>query len=245
MKLISFFIGTDALLISRWNFPCRLHRRLYQIYFRIRTWALDFFVDEYWVPHADLEYELRSAGITKPIKIRKLDLKYREKIEKIEHDTFNILFYWHGDRGNAKLWRWIYGYDVFLEIKRRLGEKVYWVVVNGEAPMVAVFPVVDFYLRVNRHDGYSRLIDECGIQEIPYYWSRTEPDAEEAIAGIKAEIYLKANGGSERHAKELLDLLREKQLDYGRPMSVEEYSTMTYLSHKLGRKMGSPEEAKK
>ena len=188
MKLISFFIGTDALLISRWNFPCRLHRRLYQIYFRVRTWVLDFFVDEYWVPHADLVNELRSAGIMKPIEIRKLDLKYLEKIEKIEHDTFNILFYWPGDRGNAKMWRWIYGYDVFLEIKKKLDTKVFWIIVRGGADLEGIFPRVDFYLRVNRHDGYSRLIDECDIQEIPYYWSRTEPDIEKALAAIEKTI---------------------------------------------------------
>jgi len=188
MKLISFFIGTDALLISRWNFPCRLYKRLYQIYVRIRTWLLDPFVDEYWVPHADLIYELRSAGIKKPIKIRKLDLKYRKKIEKKEHDTFNILFYWPGDQKNAKLWRWIYGYDVFLEIKKRLGDKVWWIVINGEADMEGVFPIVDFYLRLNRHDGYPRLIDECNIQEIPYYWSRIEPDIDKALVVINKSI---------------------------------------------------------
>jgi len=188
MKLISFFIGTDVLLISRWNFSCRLYKRLYQIYIRVRTRLLDPFVDEYWVPHPDLVYELRSAGITKPIKIKSLDLKYLEKIEKIEHDTFNILFYWPGDRGNAKLWRWIYGYDVFLEIKKRLGTKVWWIIVHGEADLKGVFPIVDFYLRVNRHDGYSRLIDECDIQEIPYYWSRTEPDIDKALSAIEETI---------------------------------------------------------
>ena len=191
MKLISFFIGTDALLISRWKFPCRPYKRIYQVFIRIRTWFLDFFVDEYWVPHEDMIEELRSFGIKKRIFVRHLDMNYTEKIPKIKHEGFNVLFYWAGDRGNAKFWRWIYGLETFHKIKKELGDEVRWIVADGNLDLNEFFPLVDFYLRVNNHDGYSRLIDECDIQGIPYYWNRTDPDAEEAIATIRREVVRK------------------------------------------------------
>jgi len=184
MKLIAFFQGTDALLISRWNFPCRPYKRLYQIWMRIKIKLLNPFINEYWVDHSGLERELRKAGITKIVKLRPDELWYPEPIKKIKHKEFNILYYYPGDRGNAKLWRWVYGYDIYLELKQKL-KNVHWIVVNGTADMMEVLPVIDFYLRPNRHDGASRLRQECEINNIPYYWTREKPNISEIIKQIE------------------------------------------------------------
>ena len=69
-----------------------------------------------------------------------------------------------------------------------VGENINFIVVDGSRNMKDVFPVVDFYLRPNRHDGASRLRRECEIQEIPYYWTRRDPSVKEAMEAIY-EVY--------------------------------------------------------
>ena len=153
---------------------------------------LDFIVDEYQVDHAVLISDLRKFGIKGRIKVTPAELWYTEPLEKQAHAGFNVLYYWSGDKNNPKLWRWIYGYDIYLELKSRL-PFVNFILVDGTQDMTQVFPIIDFYLRPNRHDGSARLRRECEIQNIPYYWSQSDPSflaAEHAISiiiGIKGE----------------------------------------------------------
>jgi len=128
--------------------------------------------------------ELRSAGIKKKIVVHLDDLKYKNPIPKIPHNRFTILYYWPGDRDNASMWQWIYGYDIYQQIRLRLGDKVDWIVIIANQDMKPIFPIIDFYLRPNRHDGSSRLRRECEIQGIPYYWTRKNPDIKQAIQYI-------------------------------------------------------------
>ena len=121
MKLIAFFQGTDALLISRWDFPCLLRKRFYQIWVRVRTKLLNPFVTEYWAPNSDIAEELRKAGIKKHIRVQKDNVTYPDPFDKKEHEGFNVLYYWPGDGDNKRLWRWIYGYDIYLYAKKILG----------------------------------------------------------------------------------------------------------------------------
>ena len=59
-----------------------------------------------------------------------------------------------------------------------------WIRVDGKQDMAKIYPIVDFYLRPNRHDGNPYMIKECEANNIPYYWSKENPniiDAYEAI----------------------------------------------------------------
>ncbi len=183
MKLISYYSGTDSLILVEFP-PTKPYKYLYMIACRIRAKLLDLIVDEYQVDHEALIKDLRRFGIKGRIKVVSDPVQYTEPLRKKKHQGFNILFYYPGDRGNSKLWRWIYGYDIYLELKFQLPD-VNFVVVNGKQDMNKVFPIIDFYLRPNRHDGASRLRQECDIQKIPYYWTQREPDINEARSAIE------------------------------------------------------------
>ena len=54
--------------------------------------------------------------------------------------------------------------------------------------MEEVFPIIDLYIHPNRHDGYSRLIRECDIQNIPYYWTHENPNYNQLKAKVAESI---------------------------------------------------------
>jgi hypothetical protein len=57
--------------------------------------------------------------------------------------------------------------------------------VDGSQDMSKIYPITDFYLRPNRHDGSSRMIRECEINEIPYYHSTKKPDIFDITVKLK------------------------------------------------------------
>lgn len=187
MKLIAFFQGTDSLFLIAWP-PSKLYKRLYQVWIRLKTRLLNLIVNEYWADHEKIKQNLLDFGIIKPIQVRQDDLWYPKPFPKKSHRGFNVLYYYPGDRANPKLWRWIYGYDIYQIIRNELKERVRWVVLNGSFDMSDIFPIIDFYLRPNRHDGSSRLRRECEINKIPYYWSQENPSILEALRQIEATL---------------------------------------------------------
>ena len=109
------------------------------------------------------------------------------KYPKVEHEGFNILYYWPATRkkkGNRVFFEWLYGYDVFAELIWLIPQATF-VIVDGTKDMKEIYPIVDFYLRPNRHDGYPFMVKECIAQDIPFYWSCKEPDITEAYLSIK------------------------------------------------------------
>ena len=121
-------------------------------------------------------------GTNKWITVMPDKLKYTEKLAKEPHPVFTILYY-IPEGGDRAFKEWLYGYDIFLKVQEALPDLNYEIV-SGDSCMRYVYPHVDFYLRPNRHDGHPRIVDECEIQDIPYYWTKKNPSAEGAIAEI-------------------------------------------------------------
>jgi hypothetical protein len=48
-----------------------------------------------------------------------------------------------------------------------------------------IYPLIDFYLRPNRHDGDPRMVRECIENGIPYYHSKSDPSVNDAIIKLK------------------------------------------------------------
>ena len=122
----------------------------------------------------------------KPFKVLVDPPLYPNKIKKIEHDDFNVLFYLPVTK-NQKFTDWVYGDDIARNVMSRYGDdtSVFFIYVFGNDDMNRIYPEIDFYLRPNRHDGNPRMIMECEINRIPYYWSKENPDIDEIIKQIE------------------------------------------------------------
>lgn len=181
MKL--YFTGSDTMLLN--EFPKQLPRRkiFYVLLYRFFIWLSRFCTEEYWVVHEHLIKELKGI---KREKIKVVQHPYNEtKFPKVEHKGFTVLYYIPKD--SDKWNEWIYGYDIFQQVRSyywRYNE-VKFMIINGTQDMSQVWPVTDFYLRCNRHDGGARLVDEAKVNEVPYYWSYENPSVEEIIKSIE------------------------------------------------------------
>lgn len=195
MKL--FWQGTDALFLV--DYPKALKgKRLYVHSLRIFTRIAERFINAHQVDHELLKQHLIEFGVKKPIEIRKDNLKY-SRLEKIKHDGFNILFHYPINKRpywNPEFINWLYGYDIHLRLKDELKNKVNWILSSGYMDLSTIYPVVDFLLRPTRHDGSARMVQECRINNIPYYWSQQNPDYEKAR--LEIEKHLKKQN-SEQH----------------------------------------------
>lgn len=183
MKLL--WTGTDALY--QVSFPpfISFRVRLKILYQRILIKLINRYIQEHYVDSNLQKYELEKIGF-KNIKVVKDVLKHTKKMQKQDHDWFNVLYYYplrEENFKNKKLIDWIYGKDIFDELVERI-DGVSWLIVDGTQDMTEVFPITDFYVRPNRHDGASRLRQECKINDIPYYWSQQQPNTNEIIAKI-------------------------------------------------------------
>ena len=103
---------------------------------------------------------------------------------KKKHKGFNVYYFFPKGKKNPKFIEWLYGYDVIQELQKRI-TNVNWIRLDGSNDMSKGFPIMDFYIRPNRHDGASRLRQECEINNIPYYWSQENPDIEEICKLLK------------------------------------------------------------
>lgn len=194
MKL--YWTGTDSLMLidlSRRSF----RKKLVWLLFRIIVKVLDkFYVESHYVDHSLLKDRLKKFKVSKPIVVLSDQIQHKNKYTKKAHSKFNLLYYMPHKTSDTSFWKWVYGYDVYLKIKDNLsGMNINWIEVDGSKDMNKIYPIVDFYLRPNRSDGASRMRQECEIQGIPYYWSQTNPNHQEAIKKIKKE-YEKKNSSS-------------------------------------------------
>ena len=122
-------------------------------------------------------------------------VKYKNPVEKIPHDGFNVLFYASmGDGTNNKFKRWVYGVDIYEAVKAHYAKEncgwpgygINFIYTDGKYNMNQVFPVIDVYIRPTRHDGAPCLVRECRINNIPVFWSnREDVTAQEVIAFIE------------------------------------------------------------
>lgn len=160
-----------------------------RIFFERIFWRLaEYLIEEHYADHELVKQNLKRAGFKKKISVvpdRPPYMKAR-KFKKKKHKGFNVLYYCPNPnkRNNPKFIRWLYGWDIYKQLRDEL-DGINWIVVDGSEDMSEIFPVVDFYLRPNRHDGASVLRQECEINNIPYYWSQQNPDINKAKEEIE------------------------------------------------------------
>ena len=189
MKLL--WTGTDSLMlldVSRQP----LKKKIYWIIFRVLARIIDVFADEHYCDSENVADNVRKFGMKKKISVVPDKLNHTDKYPKIDHDGFNVIYYLPNCNKDKKFKEWLYGYDVFKKISSTM-PYVNFVILDGTNNMEEIYPLTDFYLRPNRHDGASRMVQECKIQQIPYYHSVTDPNFEEAIKSIN-EAYRKQLG---------------------------------------------------
>lgn len=185
-----YWTGTDALCLVEYPPFIRFRYKCKIFVMRIVARLMDYFADEHYIDSEFLRKHLVKFGMKKPIRVVELPLKHTKPYKKVKHKGFNILFY-KPPKIKSNFRAWVYSYDIFEKVKERI-KNVNWMIVDGSQDLKKIFPIVDFYLRCNRHDGSSRLRRECEIQKIPYYHSQENPDIKNIIRIIKKYKYLKA-----------------------------------------------------
>jgi len=189
MKL--YWTGTDSLMLIDTS-KRGLRKRLYWALFRLFVRVVEFFIEGHFCETDHNRAHLIEFGMRKPIWIvQNVDVEHAEKYTRQPHEGFYVLYY-RPKRQDQGFLDWLYGYDIFQKVKQYFlnREDIYFWEVDGTEDMRSVYPMVDFYLRPNRHDGFSRMRKECEIQGIPYYHSRTLPDYHEIIEKIDHEYLL-------------------------------------------------------
>ncbi|KKM64873.1 hypothetical protein LCGC14_1496960 [marine sediment metagenome] len=166
--------GTDVLMLNNRR-KRKLLKRPYWIAFRLLVKFLDMTIIEGHLTNCELlKKELIEFGFKKPIEIQLTPLKHNEKYKKTPHETFNVLYY-APEQSDQKFIDWLYGLDLIRRLEKQYSHPVQFVSVDGKDDMERIYPKIDMYIRPNRHDGFSRMVRECEIQEIPYYWSQENP----------------------------------------------------------------------
>ena len=183
MKL--FWTGTDTLMLLDLS-QRKLLKKPYWLIFRIIVKILDrFCIEGHFTNSELLKRDLQKFGVKKPIEIHQTPLLHSEAYPKIRHDGFNVLYYCP-PRSDPKFRDWLYGIDLIRKLKKALPQ-INFFCADKSLDMAEVYPLMDFYIRPNRHDGNSRMIRECEIQNIAYYWSNENPDYFEMTQAIEDE----------------------------------------------------------
>lgn len=186
--------GTDSLMlidVSRRTWK----KKLYWMAFRVLVRLLDVFVECHYADAENIADNLRKFGLNKPIEVKRDHIKHTEKFPKVSHEGFNVIYYAPKSTMEKEFVEWLYGLDVIDKVKRYFkfyNTDINFIELNGSADMSELFPAVDMYIRPNRHDGASRLRQECEIQEIPYYWTNSNPSVQDAIKAIEDEYKRKS-----------------------------------------------------
>jgi len=176
--------GSDVLFATSFPKHSRKIKYVYMLGMRLFAKLADKFVQKHVVVSEHLIKELTPLRLKKPIEVRNNPVFYPEPFEKKKHRTFNLIYYYPGDKKNRPFNRWLYGYDIMLTIKEMF-PKINIIVIDGSLNMKWVYPFADFCARPNRHDGDSRMIRECQINNIPYYHSKENPSLKELHDKIK------------------------------------------------------------
>jgi len=179
-----WWTGTDSLMLidfSRRTFKEKISLWIFRGFVKYG----ERFIGVHYINSATVEKNLKQFGVRKPIVYKMSPVKYDKKLPKKGHDGFNVLYYMP-IAGNIKFNHWLYGGDVFNRVVDVFKDEVNFIIVDGSQDMEEVYPITDFFIRCNNHDGNSRMVRECIIQEIPYYWSQTDPNYHEIIKNISA-----------------------------------------------------------
>ena len=185
MKLM--WTGTDVFMLNNWR-KRKLLKRPYWIVFRILVKFLDRTMIEGHVTNSELlKKELEEFGFKKKIELMLTPLNHIFKYPKAEHTPFNVLYY-KPPRSDLKFRDWLYGIDLIERLRKEYSYPVLFTSVDGGDDMSRIYPLIDFYVRPNRHDGNSRMTRECDVQEIPYYWSNENPDYDEMKKALNEAI---------------------------------------------------------
>lgn len=189
MKKICWWRGTDALTLIK-NPPGNKIWYIKLFFYRLKWKYLKGWFDEHWVNHIRLIRYLRMFGFKGEIQLKHNEPWYNKVYCKIEHKEFNVLYYCSAkpiNIGGMKYIHWLYGWDIFTILQQLSGVK--FIHVSGSHKMGEVYPLIDLYIRPTRHDGYPRMIKECLINNIPYYWSENgKPDIKKISNIIKSHI---------------------------------------------------------
>ena len=182
MKII--YQGTDSLMLIKFPKQLKWTKIFYVMALRVFAKIADFFVQENYACGHRVEQNLLAFGLTKPIVQFKDIVWYPKALPKKKHKGFNVLYYFPS---NTKWNRWLYGYDIFCDVKQVLNfhPDIHFIVVDGQQDMTKIYPIIDFMIRPTRHDGHPRMIDECIINDIPYYYSE---DGNPSVIEICSQI---------------------------------------------------------
>jgi len=170
MKLV--WTGSDVLYQLQYPPFIRFRFRVKIFFERIITRLIQPFLECNVAVSKGLREELEGIGY-KNIIIIADPIKYTKKYPKVKHEGYNVLYYIPKGKKNQKFIEWLYGWDLMLEYKA-LNSTHNIIIVNGDADMSKIYPIIDLYYRPTRHDGMPRMILECRMQEIEYYWSYDE-----------------------------------------------------------------------
>ncbi len=172
-RLVRWWLGSDVWLL--WAFPYG-RGKFTVMRTRIKHFITKFFVDENWFDSERLLREYTGKfGMRRCTEKHHIRGMFCNKIEKIPHDgALNVAFYWPKNCSDYQCE--LYGINLIQQLVA-FYQQVNWIALDGSRDMRKIYPMLDAYIRPTRHDGGSRLIRECRLNEIPFYWSEDgKPD---------------------------------------------------------------------
>lgn len=184
-KLVRWWLGTDVWLL--WAFP-KGRGKFSVLKHRLKYYLTKFFVSENWVTAEKLRDEFVACGG------KRASVKYHikgmltEKVKKIAHDLVNIAYYCPKDSGES--YRYKYGLDLIEKLELMFPYPIVnWIPLDGKFRMSEIYTIIDAMIRPSRHDGRPRMIEECKINSIPYYYSEDrEPNLEDMSNFVQETI---------------------------------------------------------
>lgn len=191
MKL--FWTGTDSLMMIDLSKRKRLRTKVYYLVMRVMVKLIEPFIECHYAVSEKVADNIKKFGVRKEVIIRKDFILNPGKVQKMPHSTFNVVSYFPKYRADREFTIWLYGRDIVQKVAEMMPD-CNFIEIDGTHAMHNIYAITDFYLRPNRHDGHSRIIDECELNEIPYYWSITDPNIDDIIDAIKRAIYNKMYG---------------------------------------------------
>lgn len=184
MKL--FWTGTDSLMLIDFSMR-KLSKRPYWFVFRILVKIMDLFIEGHYCDSENIAANLRKFGTRKKIRVFHDKLNHTKIYPEKNHEGFNVIYYNPVKRKDKKFIRWLYGLDIIEQVKNEMSH-INFIELDGTKDMAEIYPITDFMLRPNRHDGASRIRQECEIQRIPYYWTCKNPIITDIIESIENEF---------------------------------------------------------
>lgn len=143
-------------------------KKPYWFVFRWLVRILDYFIEAHYCDSENVADNVKKFGTKNPVSVFKDKLNYTKSYPKVEHTLFNVIYYNPSNRGDKQFIRWLYGLDLIEVVKRRMLH-INFIELDGSQDMSKIYPFADACIRPNRHNGSSRMIQECHINNIPVY----------------------------------------------------------------------------